>query len=647
MKAEISAYQNLFVRRITSDGKVKACEFLKALYNYGIKVSLEYKVIEPLGWCKSDKEGFPRCIKYLKKYLTSPDLNHRRAALTILRQYEEIYCEPSSDYVTITQPGPDPSVWDPYRSEWKQFLKRYKDMSPEIKDEIMHMTAKNGPNGPAMIRSHIDALAISLDKELESAIFSLYSCPTTPIGDNPVRVSRFERKLKVYESALALGRKMIPRLKSLPLTSRLQLLAAGGCKTRVIAICDFFSQDALRPLHKWAYRFLSKFDTDGTSSHNRVAQIVCDNTAKGNDSFCFDLTAATDRFPIFLQTEFLEATVGSQTAYAWQSVISKRKFAVPGTNNSLEYKCGQPMGALSSWAIFALTHHAIVEFCAHLEGYKSFKRYVIIGDDVAIFDSKVASRYEQILKVLEVPISITKSVSSMKKIDNLSRAEIAKRLFLNGKEISPIPTGAIKSAKESLLLFPGLVRLCQERGVENFSQTEPVHQICRSWYSAMNVEKVAALVFYPGNPLLTEDSSMDSTHHRTKTAKFSNPWTCFDKELIESKLKEVTLKRLKDKADRVYKDLLTDINDDPVWEGLMDNLYDPNLPLHPVSLMWRSIRDKISQTYLKVKTTRNLDPSEVEFILDPLLRDYRRKYHRRFKLRGILIQKVLEELRSL
>jgi len=647
MKAEIIAYQELYVSRITSDGKIKACEFLKALYNYGVKVSLEYKVIDPIGWTKSDKQGFPRCIKYLKKYLTSSNLDHRRAALTVLRQYEEIYCEPSSDFETISKPGPDPSVWDPFRSEWKQFLIRYKEMSPEIKDEIMHMTAKNGPNGPAMIRAHIDALAISQDKELESSIFSLYASPTTPIGDNPVRVSRFERKLKVYESSLSLGRKMIPRLQKRPLTSRIQLLAAGGCKTRVIAICDFFSQDALRPLHKWAYRFLSKFDTDGTSSHNRVSQIVRDNTAKGNDSFCFDLTAATDRFPIFLQTEFLEATVGSQTAYAWQSVISKRKFAIPGTNNSLEYKCGQPMGALSSWAVFALTHHAIVEFCAHLEGYKSFRKYVIIGDDVAIFDSKVASRYEQILEVLEVPISRTKSVSSTREIDNLSRAEIAKRLFLNGKEISPIPTGAIKSAKESLLLFPGLVRLCQERGVENFSQTEPVHQICRSWYSAKNVQKVAALIFYPSNPLL--EYNVDSTHPAASDSrsKFSNPWECFDKDLVEQKFKEVSLKRLKDKADRVYKDLLVEINDDPIWEGLMDNLYDPNLPLHPMSLMWRSIRDKISQSYIQLKTKKNIDPSEVEFILDPLLRDYRRKYHRRFRLKGILIQKVLEELRKL
>jgi uncharacterized protein YjaZ len=50
----------------------------------------------------------------------------------------------------------------------------------------------------------------------------------------------------------------------------------------------------------------------------------------------------------------------------------------------VRYAAGQPMGMLSSWAAFALTHHAVIEYCASKEGYQSFREYAVIGDDVVI-----------------------------------------------------------------------------------------------------------------------------------------------------------------------------------------------------------------------------------------------------------------------
>jgi hypothetical protein len=67
------------------------------------------------------------------------------------------------------------------------------------------------------------------------------------------------------------------------------------------------------------------------------------------------------------------------------------------------------MGILSSWSIFSLTHHAFIEYCAYLEGYQSFRDYVVLGDDVAIFNSRVAKRYKILMKRLGVTISPVKS----------------------------------------------------------------------------------------------------------------------------------------------------------------------------------------------------------------------------------------------
>lgn len=630
---EIDSYQDLFIRRITSNGKKEAAMFLKALYVYATRVSLGYEDIEPLPWTKSDKEGFPSCIHFMKKDLCSPDFNRRRAALTVLRQYETIFCDPEPDLESITKPGPGPGVWDPYRSEWQHFLvDKFRKMSPEIKDELLHMTARNGPNGPALPRAHIDALAVFQDKNIYEGIRSLNSSRAIPQRDP--RITRGEKKDAVFAATLRLGEKLRNRWQKPELHSRLQFLAVGGCKTRTIAICDFFSQDALRPLHKWAYRFLSKLSTDGTFSHNRISHILCENTRMKKPSYCFDLTTATDRFPVWLQTEFLSMVIDPDLALSWETVICKRKFAIPGSEHSVEYACGQPMGALSSWPVFALTHHAIIEFCAHLEGISSFREYAVIGDDVAIFNEQVASRYKDILEVLEVPISIAKSVSS-KGGAQYSRGEIAKRFFLNGTELSPIPTGAIYSARKDKLLFPNLVRLCQERGVSSFFKQAPVHEVSEKWYSATNHKLVGALLFYPTDPVLPieRDNTWD-------------PWKQFTIEDVTNKFRDVFKRRLTDKADRVYKELLIEFNDDPIWGGLMEDLYDQDLPLHPMSLMWRSIRDKISQSYLKLKGTLDFDPFEIEFILDPLLRDYRRKSHRRTRLKGILVQRVLQELES-
>lgn len=94
------------------------------------------------------------------------------------------------------------------------------------------------------------------------------------------------------------------------------------------------------------------------------------------------------------------------------------------------------MGLLSSWAAFTITHHAIIQFAAYLMGYNSFRDYRVIGDDVAIFDTAVASLYREIMKILQVEINLDKSTISESEPFS---AEMAKRVFVNGEEISPIP----------------------------------------------------------------------------------------------------------------------------------------------------------------------------------------------------------------
>jgi len=105
---------------------------------------------------------------------------------------------------------------------------------------------------------------------------------------------------------------------------------------------------------------------------------------------------------------------------------------------TVNYAVGQPMGGYSSWAVFTLCHHLVVQYAATLCGNKGFfTGYRILGDDIVINDTNVAARYQDIINTLGVKISPSKSHISK------DMYEMAKRWFINGIEVSPFPLNAL------------------------------------------------------------------------------------------------------------------------------------------------------------------------------------------------------------
>jgi len=92
--------------------------------------------------------------------------------------------------------------------------------------------------------------------------------------------------------------------------------------------------------------------------------------------YSYDLSAATDRLPIELQVDLLSLLFGNrETAEAWKGLLVDRDYKLdslefPQANGVYKYSVGQPMGALSSWAMLALTHHMIVQIAALRIGFK-------------------------------------------------------------------------------------------------------------------------------------------------------------------------------------------------------------------------------------------------------------------------------------
>jgi len=73
-------------------------------------------------------------------------------------------------------------------------------------------------------------------------------------------------------------------------------------------------------------------------------------------------------------------------------------------------------------------------------GYNHFNEYIILGDDVAIADFRVAEVYVSLIDKLGIDISLPKSVLPTEGHDSW---EFASKLCVNGVDVSPLPIGLL------------------------------------------------------------------------------------------------------------------------------------------------------------------------------------------------------------
>lgn len=99
----------------------------------------------------------------------------------------------------------------------------------------------------------------------------------------------------------------------------------------------------------------------------------------------------------------------------------------------LKYEAGQPMGAYSSWAVFAVCHHLVVDYCMFINGLRpEEKAYILLGDDIVINHDGVAASYKRVMSELGVDIS------PLKTHESYTSYEFAKRWFHYNQEITGI-----------------------------------------------------------------------------------------------------------------------------------------------------------------------------------------------------------------
>lgn len=215
--------------------------------------------------------------------------------------------------------------------------------------------------------------------------------------------------------------------------------AAG--KVRVFAMVDPFTQWMMKPLHDLIFRLLEFIPQDGTFDQTKPLDRLLRKMRKDKGSvfYSFDLSAATDRLPVELQELLLANFIGTKLSKLWRRLLVNRPYYVSEEasqvigGTEVRYAVGQPMGARSSWAMLALTHHFVVQWAAFMVTNKCawFSDYAVLGDDLVIADRDVAIKYQYIMDQLGVDISLAKSLIG-------NGLEFAKRYYLRGDDCSPI-----------------------------------------------------------------------------------------------------------------------------------------------------------------------------------------------------------------
>jgi len=301
--------------------------------------------------------------------------------------------------------------------------------------------------------------------------------------------------------------------------SKLAVVYNTAGKARVIGITNYWVQVALFPLHKEIFKFLRRLPTDGTFSQLSPIWAL---PATGRAYHSFDLTAATDRLPRELQVDVLSTFVGEQLATLWGRLVD-----MPFTYgySVVKYTVGQPMGAYSSWAMLALTHHFIVQ--SHYSDDPETD-YAILGDDVVV-PEHMANYYLNVMESLGVSISLAKSIISKDMV------EFAKRVrTVDGEDLSIIGPGLIMAGvRDRWVSALALAESCK-KGLQRWTNAPeilkrlPGYKPGDSLFGClvlfgprpMILDSQVNVVFPPGKARAISDPANESSYVRTYMADF-------------------------------------------------------------------------------------------------------------------------------
>jgi hypothetical protein len=388
------------------------------------------------------KDGLPKGFPILNNIFIKKDRESVSFVLTLLSVSRTIKAWKDPSVKTITEPYKgDVLDFEIYRKDILKILTYYK-VGPVLLDwtkSNLHYSIKAGPVGLSTWSAVIDATLLNKDQIENLKILS---------KDLYLYILNW-RLLNLPD---IIGAFFKPGKELKEVTRKLSIVKDPEGKSRIIAIFDYYTQTILRLYHLECFKILRKFPADRTFTQNPIVGFE-------GPYYSYDLSAATDRFPLGFQKVVTSILLGCPVkARAWASLLSDTEFLCPWDQTYVKYVVGQPMGAYSSWAVFAISHHIIVQLCALRLNQFPTNNYILLGDDIVIGGDKLAAAYRDMMSHFGVDISEHKSHVSK------DTYEFAKRWYHRRIEYSGIQVSAFMETWTNYTLLYNTIRQYLDRG---------------------------------------------------------------------------------------------------------------------------------------------------------------------------------------
>jgi hypothetical protein len=440
----VRSWTSVVLRRAETRGTVETIGWIKSVRLACTRYLCASPLKDSPGFgVELDKEGLPKGIPPVELF-RERDPSKIRLGLTLLGFSRLLPGWKAPDLEPVTRPF-EGHISPRLRED---LISTVADLGWKLSRPIWaecHASTKAGPNAQALVGSIEDAHLLT-DEQISylrvlggDGIIQLIETirshldPISWLGQLATKVRGKEVKLQ-------------PKGRS----AKLSMVRDKEAKCRIVAILDYWTQSALYPLHLALMDLLRGLKPDCTFNQGSFRTTL----PQQGPYYSFDLSQATDRFPVLLQELLLGLLISPEYAAAWSKLITCRDYHVTwGPRGTVRYACGQPMGAYSSWAMFSVCHHVIVRVAAKRAGKTVFfTSYALLGDDIVIADSDVAREYRTILSELDVSISDPKTHVSK------DTYEFAKRWVHRGTEVTGAPLGSLfeavrfrKGAKDGLV----------------------------------------------------------------------------------------------------------------------------------------------------------------------------------------------------
>jgi hypothetical protein len=319
----------------------------------------------------------------------------------------------------------------------------------------------NGPNGDLKLNSALgEAASLRETPEYYLAVKELCT-----ITGNKDFLSFFEQCSMRMRNAPSLYRDIKLR--------KLVAIPDKANKSRVIAICDFWTQSILSSIENIIIHITEKLYGNQIAyfSHEEGWKDIMNQPPEVQEQLVsLDATSWTENFPASYQYIVMVSIFGQKLANAWKVLAVDCSWSIPGLKRTIKFNKGQGMGTKASFAIAQLTNLVFIEHqFQELYGLEYGSYYLKkVGDDEVIQDPQL--KFVDAYNSIGVPINMSKSKF---KTSNGNFIEFVSRNSWNNLDYSVISPSLISKYLRNDFYLPVLYDHIRQRD----SQIKSINEV--------------------------------------------------------------------------------------------------------------------------------------------------------------------------